>query len=78
MIFQKKNQKSVPCIFRYYVTHGPNFSFLDSSLKNKSVPAWFWENRVFVNNSQNLTYFVKISQISAFVPMKSPNFITAY
>ena len=48
-IFQKKNQKSVPYIL-YRGTPGPNFSFLASFLKKKSVPAWFWENRIFVKN----------------------------
>ena len=80
-IFQKKNQKSVTWIFRYHTTRGTpgwNCSFLASFLKKKSVPALFWENRVFVINSQNLTDFVKIYQILAFVPIKSPNFITSH
>ena len=52
--FQKKSmiQKSVPQVFKilFRGTSGSNFSFLASFLKKKSVPAWFWENRIFVKN----------------------------
>ena len=52
----KKNQK-------FTATNRPNFDFLASFLKKKFVQAWIWENQLFVKNSQNVTVFVKISQI---------------
>ena len=72
--FQKKsnNQNSVPTFFTYYNrgTSGPNFSFLAPFLFQKSIPAWFWEKRVFVKNGLFLPFLAKIFKISIFLKTK--------
>ena len=40
----------------HYITR-PNFSFLASFLKKKSVPAWFWEYQVCKKNAKKFDRF---------------------
>ena len=61
------NSKPVPQIFRY--------SIEEQIMRKKSLLTWFWENEVFVKNSQSLTDFINISQIFAFLPIKPLNYL---